>query len=350
MGGADLVLELPVCFACASAPRFAEGAVSVLELLGVVDDLAFGSECGDISVLENAARILAQNPPDYAGALKAGLRAGHTFPAAQSKALSLCDPKSAHILETPNNLLGVEYCRALFARNSTVRPVTIPRKGSGYRDADLREDFGSALAVRTALQKKGTAALETVRPHVPVSVFSLMEHNYKKLFPVFPDMLSQMLHYKLLSETPADFTPYLDVSGELSDRIVRQLPSYRDFVSFCTLLKTKEMTYARISRSLLHILLNIKREDALITGKEEEKLYARMLGFRSSAAPLLTAIKANGSIPLISKLADAHGYLKEPAMSLLSRDIQAARLYNALILHAYGIILPGEMQRQIFKI
>lgn len=345
--GADLVLELPVCFSCASSPYFAQGAVSLLDQLGVVDYLAFGSECGQISLLENTAAILAQNPPAYAKALQNGLKAGLPFPAAQSQALARLEQDLSRILAFPNNLLGVEYCKCLLSRGSAIQPVTISRAGSGYHDSRIQGDSGSALAIRKILETR--SSLDTVRPCVPDTVFAILEASYRKKFPVLPDMLSQMLHYKLLAQEDAGFTSYLDISEDLSRRICRQIPAYENFGSFCSLLKTKELTYTRISRSLLHILLDIRKEDPVYDGLEEETSYARILGFRQAAAPLLTAIRTNSRIPLISKLADAHNYLKEPAMNRLSKDIRAAHLYNALVFHAYGTKLPVEMQRQILR-
>mgnify|MGYP001035687423 FL=1 len=112
---------------------------------------------------------------------------------------------------------------------------------------------------------------------------------------------------------------------------------------------TKEVTYSRISRSLLHILLQIRTAD-LQQAESQGIPYARMLGFSQSAAPLLTALKASASIPLISKLADAENYISQEAAKLLQKDIQDAHLYNALILHAYGTLLPEETRRQIVRV
>jgi len=363
--GADLVLELPVCFACSSAPGFAESAVSLLDDLGVVDYLAFGSECGDISMLKEASNILAKEPSTYSTALKAGIRSGLSYPSAQAKALiDYISQNIAHssdyslamsdsqelsmLLSSPNNILGIEYCKSLISRGSNILPVVIQRFGSTYSDAFLQEESSSALSIRMALQKK--EALKDIEPHVPDVVYSIMEQEYGKTFPIFPNMLSGMLHYKLLSESGTGFTSYLDVSRELSDRIVNALPSYTDFLSFCSLLKTKELTYTRISRSLLHIFLNIRNSDMKYDVQSGLVFYGRILGFREAATPLLSAIKANSRVPLISKLADAGNYLEDAAMHQLQKDIQAAHLYNALIQQAYGTRLPDEARRQIVKI
>lgn len=366
--GADLVLELPVCYAAASAPYFALGAVSALDRLGVVDELVFGSECGNTVFLQTAARILAQEPDAYTALLKSNLKSGLSYPAAQSNALidyisqdtifdiasvpgiSSVSPfiksLSDGLLSSSNDILGMEYCKSLLLRKSAIRPHAILRSGSRYTDDALTSGCSSALAIRTALQTGNPA---DIRPHVPEITWKLMQDAYGKTFPVFPNMLSAMLHYKLLSEAEYGFTSYLDVSRELSDRICNRLQDYTDFSSFCMLLKTKELTYTRTSRSLLHILLNIRKSDIDLYSHFDSVSYARILGFRKESASLLTAIKANASIPMISKLADADRYLEGAPLLQLQQDIRAAHLYNALIMQKYKTKLPPETQRQIIR-
>ena len=144
-----------------------------------------------------------------------------------------------------------------------------------------------------------------------------MTEQYDKTYPIFADDLSLLMHYRLLSEPSGEFTEYPDIDKELSDRIIKLLPQYRNFTSFCDLLKSKNRTYTRISRSLLHILLQIRREDLTRYLAEDQIFYARMLGFRESAGPLLSAIKQKASIPLLSKLADADSQLTPTGVHML---------------------------------
>ena len=349
--GADLVLELPVCYACASAPYFATGAIALLDKLGVTDYVAFGSESGEICAIREIARILVEEPALYTRRLKDYLKSGLSYPSAQSKAIvDYMGQTSSELLSSPNNLLGIEYCKALLSRSSKIQPVTIARKGGGYSDTALQTENSSALAIRSALCKASEPdCLERIQTQVPDFVYSRMQSQYQKTFPVFPDMLSALLHYQLLLHADQGFADYLDVSEDLSDRICNKLPDYSDFSSFCTLLKTKEMTYTRISRSLLHILLDIRKSDMQQYRDDDWISYGRILGFRKDSTPLLSAIKANASIPLISKLAGAHKYLEGTAKKQLEKDIQAAHIYNSFIQHTYGTHLPVEMQRQIIR-
>lgn len=364
-GGADAVFELPACYACASAPYFANGAVALLDKLGVTNLLGFGSECGSASALMQAASILAKEPELYTTLLKQNLKSGLSYPSAQEMALTdyVKQPHSAKLpeaflsgdtaslLSAPNNLLGIEYCKALLSRSSSITPVTIRRRGGAYLESSLQPENSSALAVRTALYSaaQNRTLPDFLRFHVPDFVFAQLQTAYQKTFPIFPDMISHLLHYRLLLERKNRFSDYLDISGELSDRIRNQLPQYQDFSSFCTLLKTKERTYTRISRSLLHILLDLKKDDLKEYEADDWIFYGRMLGFRKQSAPLLSFIKANADIPLISKLSDARKQLSGTAAAQLEQDIQCAHIYNTLIQNAYGTRLPVEMQREIIR-
>lgn len=355
--GADLVLELPVSSACASASGFADGAVTLLHRLGVVDFLVFGSECGDVSLLKEAASILAAEPANYKKMLKNLLRAGQSYPAARSAALLsylqeetvnsrlyLEHPTSiSTLLSSPNNILGIEYCKSLTGCNSSTEPVTIRRSGGQYLDSDLSGgDKSSALAIRNACLRDGFPG--NIWPYVPENVYDLMEQEYGKTFPVVPETLSQMLHYKLLTEVENGFSGYLDITPDLSDRIRKYIPEYQGFTSFCQLLKSKDMTYTRISRCLLHILLQIPADIPVAAS------YAKILGFRTDATPLLTAIKANTAVPLISKLADADRLLDEAALQQLKKDVLSTRIYHALVLQACGTRLPDETRTPIVRI
>lgn len=329
--GADLVLELPVYYALSSAEYFAGGAVALLDKLGVVDSLCFGSECGDIRLLMEFAQNLLHEDDVFKDALNRELRTGHSYPQARNAALAAsASHLTAHInvLAGPNNILGIEYCKAILSTESAITPCTLRRAGASYHDNGLESNFCSALALREALRHAGTP--DGIAGQVPESALKLMQESYLKTYPVFADDLSLLMHYSLLSEEALDFTGYPDIDRELSDRIVKFLPQYRDFRSFCDLLKSKNRTYARISRSLLHILLGLRQEDFARYRDAGKIFYARMLGFREASSPLLTAIKEKSRIPLLSKLADAEKQLAPTGLSMLEKDICASHIYQSV--------------------
>lgn len=330
LGGADLVLELPALYAASSAEFFASGAIRLLDQLGVVDTVSFGSELGDTALLKKAAEILVQEPADFSSSLKHYLKEGMSYPNARTEAIIQHYPEfngQDSIFSSPNNILGIEYIKALLRQNSSIRPVTIKRLGNGYHDRSAGAPFCSALAIRQALFSG--ASPEFLAGQMPEEAAGLLGSWLDTHAPMQNEMLSLPLYYKLLSESSRGFSAYLDVSPALSERILNHLGEYRGFEDFCNLLKTKEMTYTRISRCLLHILLNIKKEE-MPSSSTPFVPYARVLGFRKSAAPLLTAISKNSSIPLITKLADAKERLEEDALIMLQKDIQISQFYQGI--------------------
>lgn len=330
--GADLVLELPVYYAVSSAEHFAKGAVALLDKLGVVDSLCFGSECGDIRLLTEFAGELLDESPAFKETLGRELRMGHTYPQARNSALIASAPRlTGHIdvLTNPNNILGIEYIKALLTMDSKIQPYTVRRAGASYHDSSLDSGFCSALSIRESLRQDGNTA--ELSKQVPAVSLPVLENAFKKSFPIFSDDFSLLLQYSLLSGEAAGFTEYPDIDKELSDRILKLLPKYQDFRSFCDLLKSKNRTYTRISRSLLHILLGIRREELFCCVAEGPVFYARMLGFREDASPLLCAIKKEGKIPLLSKLSDAEKLLAPTGMSMLEKDIYASHVYQSVV-------------------
>lgn len=353
LNGADLVLELPVYYALGSAEYFASGAIALLDKLGVTDTLCFGSECGDIALLSEFARKLLGENDIFKEVLSSQLKSGTTYPNARNAALQASAPHlSSHmnVLMSPNNILGIEYCKTLYRRRSHIQPYTFPRAGASYHDASLNSSYCSALAIREAISSSGH--LQDIRTLMPQSAYDLLAAQSGSIFPVFADDFSLPLHYQLLSEQQAGYSEYIDISSSLSDRIVRNLPAYHGFTDFCDQLKTRNMTYTRIARSLMHILLRMRQEDFATYQSEDYIYYARMLGFRKNAEPLLSAIKAKSRIPLLSKLADANSLLSANGQGMLAKDIYASHVYQSVVRHKFPACanIETEYTKQIRKV
>lgn len=330
--GADLVLELPAVYASSSAEYFASGAVSLLNHLNTVTHLCFGSECGDISLLQQIATVLSNEPEEFSTFLKDYIRMGYSYPNARAAALMQYAPNLANSIEifrSPNNILGVEYIKALLRQNSKIVPMTVKRLGADYHDPLPGTEYCSALAIRQSLGTRNDTSC--IQAYIPEEVNHLLSQSLSSERLVTSDDFSSVLYYKLLSEKEYGFEKYLDVSSALSDRIINHLNAFSGFDSFCDLLKTKEMTYTRISRCLLHILLNITKEDMAYCTELGYTPYARVLGFRKTAAPLLSTIKEKSDIPLITKLADAEKILDADSYIMLKQDIQISQLYHGVM-------------------
>ena len=349
MCGADLVIELPVHYATASAEYFAGGAAALLDRLGVTDCLCFGSECGHIEPLLRLCDILSSESVEFKSLLQKHLKAGSPYPKAKNLALSETFPQLADeltLLQHPNNILGVEYLKALKKRGSHITPYTISRKGSDYHDTSLNTAYSSALAIRNSLSQDSDISL--IKEFIPSLVYKEMSKDYQKCFPLFPDDFSSLLAYKIIQEQGTGFDAYFDIDKEFSDKVKKLFHSYTGFSAFCDALKSKNMTYTRISRNLLHILLNIYQADIDLFCSQDYVCYAKILGFKKESAPLLSKIKADSSIPLISKMADASNLIaSETGRKMLIQEIQADDIYRMVVQQKYHVRLPNEYQRQI---
>ncbi len=348
LGGADLVIELPTLYATSSAEYFAMGAVSLLDRLGVVTDLCFGSECGDADLLRRIAEILAEEPKAYVQSLKKYLRQGHSYPNARTEALLQNYPEFGgykNVFSSPNNILGIEYIKAILRLHSAMKPCTVQRMGAGYHSHMPEDVQCSALAIREALY--AGADIGFLNNHMPQSAAELLSERLSDGGPVRSSDFSDMLYYKLVMERDDGFTKYFDVSEELSDRILKHLDEYRDFGGFCDLLKTKDMTYTRISRCLLHILLNIQKTDMTMAQNMGYTPYAKILGFRKSSVALMSEIKEHASIPLLSKLADADKLLDRNARNMLNQEIAISQIYNGVAARRNGTAPANEIATPI---
>lgn len=295
--GADLVLELPLCTATGSAEYFSYGAVSLLNAGRIVTDLCFGSECGDLFLLKRPAEILAEEPEAYRQLLRQQLKSGTPYPKARALALKQYDPSIPDgLLEQPNNLLGLEYLKALNKTGSTICPHTIPRIGAGYHGQHVTAgEPASASGIRLALLKSGGVFTESICTQLPSRE---IYRSCDGKSPVTEDAFSLLLLEKLRRIQGEALTQYFDVTEELSNRIWNCLDDFSSFSQFTDLLKTRNLTRTAVSRALLHILLDIK-------GYRSAETF-RVLGFRKDAAVLLRRLSEEGCLPLITSPAGEH--------------------------------------------
>ena len=323
--GADVVLMLPVYASTGSADLFAYTAVSILDRLNCIDFLCFGAECDDPARLIELSRKLKDidiNSPKIKKLLKEGL----TFAKARASLL----PEYEDLLKGPNNVLALEYLNAMSVLDSEIKPYIIKREGKDYNDLSLSEGvLPSASAIRKKVADKDTASLNSF---VPNDVFA----SLSKETPVFLDDFSQSLYYKLISEK--DYSDHLEISEDLSNCIKKKLSSYVSFSSFIDACKSKNLTHSRISRGLLHILLNIKGSND--SRKNETALLecVRMLGFKNSddTKAFFKAVGERSNIKLISNPAKEKDQFNEVTAKVIDEDLFAASLYNNICLARSG--------------
>lgn len=323
LGGADVVLELPSTHSCESAELFSYSGVKLLHDIGCVDYLSFGSEHGDISSFQQVSHYLSDEPAAYKEKLRTELKNGHSFPIARRNALLEMLQQDMNwdiFLSQPNNILGIEYCKAISKLDSSITPITVQRKGSHYHDTDLGHSFPSATALRNAWD-------HSLHGFIPEAVLTYVNTLEEHGFPLTEEDFSSVIRWMLYTVSKADLMNYQDMSEDLAQRILNTRDSYQSLKQYLQLLKTKELTYNRIHRTIFHALLKIEQVPELS--------YARLLGFRQTAAPVLKEIKKRSSIPLLSKPADAHKILSPTALELFETNTRIASLYETVRCEKY---------------
>ncbi len=341
LNGADIVFQLPTYYSTSSASLFAYGAITLLHKLGCIDFVCFGSEDGHITDLIECAKILLEEPPKFKQVLKENLKLGLSFPKARELALTSCITSNSLPAFLPNNILGMEYIKSLLQLNSPITPVTIKRQGAGYHDLDFSKEFCSASALRTTI---GTTPMDSYSSFIPENVVDLLKRKDSPS-PLSLDDFSYLLNYKKLSCTC--FSKYADFSSHLENRFLNLANDFYTINEYISLLKSKEYTHSRISRALLHSILNITQENVDYYNFNGCIFYARLLGFQKKASPLLKKIKQCSSIPCITKLADAPNLLDNIGLEQLNHDIFSSNLYRMAYFEKYKKNLPNEYQSPI---
>lgn len=370
--GASAVFELPVTYATGSGEIFATGAVGLLDAFSCVDAICFGAESNNLSLLSLAAGVLAREPKGFKEALKEGLKEGLPFPKAREEALiRILGQREAleEVLHNPNNILAIEYLKALIRLNSPMKPYLILREGAAHHEKSLGWKFDSATSIRRVLRQEGSSwsdqCFGQVRESVPEAAFEIYRDYLREYRTASWKDYSLLLKYRLMDEGKEnnDLTDglcqYLDVSKNLANRMDKYLEEFVDPESFIQILKTKDLNYSRISRCLLHILLGIKTRDLQDFMENGPAFYGRILGFRKKDAKLLAIIKKNSRIPMLSKLADAKKLLADfygdeeslkklgLAMKMLDQDLFASELYDSVQGLKTGKTATRELRKQI---
>ncbi len=337
LGGADLVLELPGRFATAGAADFAFGGVSLLDSLGVVGHLSFGCEETDTGLLERIADLLFCEPPEFKTVLNERLKAGESFPAARESAIvslmeneGLDSGRLHKILSASNNILALEYLKSLKKLGSSMKPLMIKRLGDGYNESITGDGFASASGIRELLEEK--KSIDAIKDLIPEWEYEILSDHMGKSFPVRADDFIYLMGESIRREKlySGDLTGFADVSEELSNRIMAFDSEWKSHTEVCKALKTRQYTYSRISRALIHILLDIRKSD------EKKPGYARVLGFRESSSGLLKKVRETSKIPVITRVADAKDQLSGQAAEDLSHDIFASELYEDRVRALFG--------------
>jgi predicted nucleotidyltransferase len=349
--GVNLVVELPVNYAVSSAESFAAGALKVLDYIKA-DSIAFGSESGNIERLSKLAHILCDNEDTLYKEISKYTANGISYAAARQKVVEkLTDKDTAAMLTSSNNILAVEYLKAIIKNNYAIKPYTVQRQGDSYNDTDIRSEYASATALRENLKA------DNISEYIPVKAGLILSSNTNY---IYPDDITEALFTRLLDILFAsnydknvfieNVMQYPDVSKEIAgrlyksamDMITRTVPQGAEskdnglfsFGSLCEHIKTKEVPLSRIKRALVRITLGLDKKHM---EKYANEPYIRVLGFDKKGQEYLSYIRKTVEVPLITKTAD----YKE----MLLDDIHAANIYNMIVVGKYGVKELGDFVR-----
>ena len=327
--GVDLVIELPVLYAISSAENFAEGAVKILDSLKVVDYLSFGAETADMEILNKCADVLYREPRDYKTLLSHELKKGISYPKARENALMMYlndIRKYANVLSSPNNILGIEYLKALKRLKSTIQPISIPRYESGYNDLSYTGNIASSTAIRNMIKNNGFNALANLMP--APSYASLVQNI--KMGHIVPDIsvFEREIIYVLRKMQTSEIAELQDVSEGLEFAIKNAANSCNSVVEFINIINSKRYTSTRIQRILLYALLEITKKDMALSRKIQP--YVRVLGLNNRGKFLISEIaKANPKLEIVTsvkRFTDENS--NKSLMTMLDKDIWATNTYT----------------------
>ena len=334
--GADLVIMLPVNLSTASSEAFAEGGVRILEKLGA-DNIIFGCEhVSDttLSSLDKISVFFLDEPVGFSQALKDNLIAGMSYPLARSKACEAYLSKTeSDLLSSPNALLGIEYIKAIKKYACKLKPIIINRTLDNYNSDEL-SDYSSATAIRKLINNKCDLA-----PFLDDSILSTLTRDEYYNYPLRINDFTPYLNYKLweMFKNNKNLTEYDYIDQHLANRMLGCFHGSNNFTDFVMKLKSKNITYAHISRALIRLVLDIKGTDTSCN-------YIRVLGMNSKGMEYLSTIKKSIDVPIITKVSKGYDNIKHPWNIYFKNDCDASLLYKEAIFNRYNVTSKNDYQ------
>ena len=324
--GIDLIIELPLVYSISSAENFAYGNISLLDKLGIVDYVSFGSEVGDMSILDSIAEILCNEPKEYVSLLNHELAKGISYPKAREKAILMYlndIRKYANVLSNPNNILGIEYLKAIKKLKTELKPITIKRTNANYNSTLIVDEYASSTAIRKNINK-----LDIISKVVPEETFSIIDNKIKhgQIIRGLATYEKEIL-YKLRTSSIEYIANLPDVSEGLEHAIKNAANSCNNIMDLISIVKSKRYTQTRIQRILLYALLDITKQD--MENSKKGIPYIRVLGMNENGKKLLSEIVSRKKLNIIvspKKFMDNSN--NKIAKSLFAKDILATNIYT----------------------
>ena len=376
--GVDLVVELPSIYSSQSAELFAKGSVSLLNSLGCVNSICFGSEEGNINALYLIASILCLEPQEFKEKLSSYLSEGMLFPTARNKALfdyinspdfsfgdnfnniDLSEERLNDILSSSNNILGIEYIKQLISLKSEIKPFTIVRIHSEYNSEEISGNINSATAVRKKLYEiisskennssdideliKSIQTSTDITNSIPESTLNMITSNIEKGFlPMYPEYFFETLISTIIRDKK-NLESYFDISEGIENKIFKAALVAKDYDKLLNLVKSKRYTMTRIKRCLNNILLGITKDDMELAKGINTIPYVRILAFNSKGREIIREIKKSSEIKIINKFSEVEHFMDDKNFKfLIENDIKCTDIYNTIYYKKNRPLLKGSM-------
>lgn len=345
--GVDVVFLLPSSFGTSTAEVFAESAVSMLHSMGAIDSLVFGAETDDLPLLIEIAHILTSEPESYRTILKEKLKEGISYPRARVFSLTevMKDASIESVLSKPNNILAIEYLKALEKLNSSMKPILLHREGSSYHSENLSGKYDSGTAIRSAIMN---GKITEIQSSVPSPVYEVLSEMNGKCMPLSPDDFSGILQEAL--QNTDDFGSVSGFIHEFSCKIKKELPDIHSYSEWVKLISDKNTPVTTVQRAFLHLMTNSEKELTETFREKNYLTYLRLSGFREDHSDILTEIKKNASVPILSKVADADKILNKTEFELLKEDFRYTSLYRNVVYQKFHMLLPDDYRTPVVRL
>ncbi len=315
--GVDLVIELPTVFAMQSAEFFSKNAVAIADSLGLVDVLSFGAECNNVDLISKTAKFLCNEPAEFSEYIKSCLSKGISYPSARADAVEkFMGEDFSNILSSPNNILAIEYCKALYNLKSSITPFAVKRIGCDHDSAAVYDGFASATHIRSLLMAGQKNAALSYIPTECTSIFkSAPIHSTDKMEKA---ILAEII--KMPVERLADIS---DVSEGMENRIKDASLLANNLEELFDAIKTKRYTHSRIRRIILSAYLGITNKD-----RDLSPSYIKILDHNQTGQELIRRMKKTASLPIVRNTSQVNKLNNPDIKTLWERERIFDKVYE----------------------
>lgn len=314
--GVDLVIELPLPFAVANAEVFAQGGVYLADSMGCIDNLAFGSECGSVQPLVKTAEIIESNI--FKEQFKNEIAKGISYPTALTNTINSIDNSLSSVIASPNNVLGIEYIKAINKYSSNITPVTVKREGDSHNSTIINSEMASASNIRNLILNG-----KSIDKYIPSNALAILKDAVTNGETAALENNMRGLLLKLRNMSVEDIFKIADVTEGLENRFYNSIQHNCSIDEIIEKTKAKRYTQARIRRLLISCLLDIT-----VNYTKNPPMYIRVLGFNKNGAEILNRMKHTAKVPVITKLTNLPKNISDNAKAMLNLEIKSTDIYN----------------------